>query len=206
VGATRIMVIRHAEKPGHYHGAHYEGVRADGQPDAKSLVTLGWERAGGLVTLFAPPLGPRMPLLSTPDFLFAADPEDKGHAGRGNGADYEPSQRPYQTLTALARRLGLSIDAKGKKARFKEMADAALACAGVVLIAWQHQDIPQIGHHILKHTDTPALSLPGAWPGERYDLVWVFDRPAGTGPIVSFHQVPQLLLAGDRDSVIPVAP
>jgi hypothetical protein len=200
MGATRIMVIRHAEKPGSYDGVRYEGVRADGEADAKSLVTLGWERAGGLVTLFAPPRGPARGL-STPGFLFAADPEDKGDGGRG-GADDEPSQRPYQTLTAVAQRLGLAINTHGKKARFKQMADAALACDGVVLIAWQHQDIPAIGHHILRHTDTSGLSLPTTWPGERYDLVWVFDRPSGSGPIASFTQVPQLLLAGDRDSVI----
>ena len=200
MGATRIMVIRHAEKPGPYEGVRYAGVRADGKADPKSLVTLGWERAGGLASLFAPPWGP-VQGLSTPGFLFAAAPEDKGDGGRG-GSDDQPSQRPYQTLTAVARRLGLAIDAKGKKARFKEMADAALDCQGAVLIAWQHQDIPAIGHHILGRTGTSALSVPASWPGERYDLVWVFDRPSGSGPITSFRQVPQLLLAGDRDSVI----
>ena len=199
MGATRIMVIRHAEKPGLYDGVRDEGVRADGEADAKSLVTLGWERAGGLVTLFTPPWGPA-PGLRTPGFLFAADPEDKGDGGRG--ADDEPSQRPYQTLTAVARKLGLVINTHGKKARFKQMADAALDCDGVVLIAWQHQDIPAIAHHILGHTDTHGLSLPATWPGERYDLVWVFERPSGSGPIISFRQVPQLLLAGDRDTVI----
>jgi hypothetical protein len=200
MSVTRIMVLRHAEKPGVYHGVSYEGVRADGRADPKSLVTLGWERAGGLVTLFVPPWGPAHGL-SVPTQLFAADPEDKGDGGRG-GSDDEPSQRPYQTLTPVARTLGLPIDTKGKKARFKEMADAALRCDGVVLIAWQHQDIPAIGHHFLKHTDTPRLTIPATWPDERYDLVWVFDRPSGSGPIISFSQVPQLLLAGDQQGVI----
>ena len=203
MGATRIMVIRHAEKPGVYDGVRYEGVRADGQADPKSLVTFGWERAGGLVALFAPPRGPA-PGLSTPGFLFAADPEDKGDSGRGNGADDEPSQRPYQTLVALARKLGFEINATGKKAKFKDMVDAAaLGCDGVVLIAWQHQDIPEICRHILKHTDMPRLSVPATWPGARYDLVWVFDRPGGSGPVTAFTQIPQLLLAGERNCVIP---
>ncbi len=201
MGATRIMVIRHAEKPGTYGGLAYEGVQANGEASKKSLVTLGWERAGALTTLFAPPWGPAAGL-STPAFLFAADPEDKGHSGRANGADDEPSQRPYQTLTAVAERLGLQIDTHGKKAKYKEMVDAALACDGVVLIAWQHQDIPEIGHHILRHTGTSGISVPQAWPGDRYDLVWVCDRPSGSGPITAFSQVPQRLLAGDRDSVI----
>jgi hypothetical protein len=200
VGATRIMVIRHAEKPGLYDGVRYEGVRADGRADPKSLITLGWERAGGLVMLFAPPWGP-VQGLSTPGFLFAADPVDKGDGGRGRSDD-EPSQRPYQTLTAVAQKLGLPINAKGKEARFKDMADAALDCDGAVLIAWQHQDIPAIGHHMLKHTDRSGLAVPASWPGERYDLVWVFDRPSGSGAITAFSQFPQLLLAGDRSSVI----
>jgi hypothetical protein len=200
MGASRIMLTRHAEKPGLYNGVRYEGVRADGGTDVKSLVTVGWERAGGLVTLFAPPRGPASGL-STPGYLFAADPEDRGDGGRG-GADDEPSQRPYQTLTALAQQLVLPIHAEGKKANFKEMVHAALGCEGVVLISWQHQDIPAIGQHILKHTGTSGLSLPTTWPSERYDLVWVFDRPSGSGPISAFNQVPQLLLAGDRESVI----
>jgi hypothetical protein len=61
MGATKIMVIRHAEKPGSYNGAQYAGVNSlgtvAGDGGAQHLVTLGWERAGALVTLFAPPLG-----------------------------------------------------------------------------------------------------------------------------------------------------
>ena len=38
--------------------------------------TTGWQRAGGLVTLFSPaPFGPRAGL--SPDFLYAADPDEK---------------------------------------------------------------------------------------------------------------------------------
>ena len=59
MGATKIMVIRHAEKPGSYNGVQYAGVNnlgtMAGDDGAKHLVTLGWERAGALVTLFAAP-------------------------------------------------------------------------------------------------------------------------------------------------------
>lgn len=102
IAATRIMVIRHAEKPGTYDGLSYAGVQAAGTKDKESLVTLGWERAGGLVGLFAPPWGPAAGL-AVPASLFAADPADKSHHA-GAGED-EPSQRPYQTITALAARL-----------------------------------------------------------------------------------------------------
>ena len=46
MGATKIMVIRHAEKRGSYNGAQYAGVNnlgtVAGDDGAKHLVTLGW--------------------------------------------------------------------------------------------------------------------------------------------------------------------
>jgi len=104
----------------------------------------------------------------------------------------------------VAAKLGLAIDSTYRKDKYKHMADAALACEGVVLIAWQHQDIPAIGAHLLKHSGASGITLPTTWPQDRYDLVWVFDRPSGSGPITAFTQVPQLLLAGDLASVLPV--
>jgi hypothetical protein len=78
MGATKIIVIRHAEKPSGYNGTQYAGVNnlgtVAGCAGAKHLVTLGWERAGALITLFAAPWGPKTPLLATPQFLFASDP------------------------------------------------------------------------------------------------------------------------------------
>ena len=111
MGATKIMVIRHGEKPGIYNGAEYAGVSSlgavAGDDGAKHLVTLGWERAGALVTLFAAPWGPKTPSLATPQFLFASDPIAK--QGDDN-SDEGPSERPYETLTALAAKLGLTTD------------------------------------------------------------------------------------------------
>ena len=142
MGATKIMVIRHAEKPGSYNGAQYAGVNnlgtVAGNDGAKHLVTLGWERAGALVTLFVPPWGPKAPSLATPQFLFASDPTAKHDDDAG---DEGPSQRPYETLTALAAKLGLSIDTSHGKNHYAKMVTAALACDGTVLIAWQHEDI-----------------------------------------------------------------
>ncbi len=213
MGATKIMVIRHAEKPDTYGGQQYFGVDQTGDvagsAGAKHLVTLGWERAGALVTLFAPPWGPKSPL-ATPGFLFAADPESK--SGDADKSDAGPSQRPFETLTALAAALNLIIDASHKKNHFDKMVAAALACEGAVLIAWQHEDIPLktkdgdpgISQCILTATDTPAgkFPIPATWPkgtqGARYDLVFVFDRPDGNGPITKFTLFPQRLLAGDE--------
>jgi len=210
MGATRIMVIRHAEKPGTYGGIKYKGVTATVKKDEECLITLGWERAGGLVTLFAPPWGPKGPDLNTPQFLFAADPaETKGKKAKKKKKtdDDEPSRRPYQTITAVSAMLELPIDTEFKKDKYKKMADAALACDGVVLISWQHTDIPPMADHILEKTGTPAgtFAIPPKWDGDRFDLVWVFDRPIGDGPITAFTQVPQLLLAGDEDTVLPTS-
>jgi hypothetical protein len=141
MGATKIMVIRHAEKPGLYGGTAYSGVdefgTVSGAAGAKHLVTLGWERAGALITLFASPWGPKTPL-ATPKFLFASNPDAKPG---DDTSDEAPSQRPYETLTALKAKLNLTIDKTHLKSDFAEMVTSALACEGVVLIAWQHEDI-----------------------------------------------------------------
>ena len=219
MGATKIMVIRHGEKPGTYNGQAYDGVDATGDTcgssGAEHLVTLGWERAGGLVTLFAPPWGPKSPTLAIPQFLFASNPtaaddDDDGSIGDG------PSQRPYETITAVAAALGMggtpmAIDQGFAKKDYKDMVAAAVACQGVVLISWQHQDIPWvdekgkpgISQRILLETGRVGnpFNIPQSWPsgpaGARYDLVWVFDRPSGSGPITGFTLFAQMLLAGD---------
>jgi hypothetical protein len=218
-GATKIMVIRHAEKPDKYNGQQYDGVDLTGATcgsnGSEDLVTLGWQRAGGLVTLFAPPWGPKTPTLATPQYLYAADPDgnsDPASSAAGAAKSKEPSQRPYQTLLPLAAMLGsLEIDTSYKKKDFKDMVKDAVGKPGAVLICWQHEDIPLqdssgghgISHYILKETGTTAtFNIPATWPVDsngvaRYDLVFVFDRPTGSGPITAFTLYAQMLLAGD---------
>jgi len=219
MSATKIMVIRHGEKPGKYNGQQYEGVNATGNAckssGAEHLVTLGWERAGGLVTLLAPPWGPKAPTLATPQFLFASNPTDSGGGDDGSNGE-GPSQRPFETITPVAAALGsggtaMTINSSFSKKDYKDMVVAAVACAGVVLISWQHEDVPWvdkkgkpgISQHILLETRTVGnpFHIPQSWPsgpeGARYDLVWVFDRPSGSGPITGFTLFAQMLLAGD---------
>lgn len=203
MGANPIMIIRHAEKPGSYNGQTYYGVNApgtiSGNEGGKDLVTLGWERAGSLVTLFAPPWGPK-PTLAQPTTLFASDPTDSGDSDKSSG----PSQRPHETLTALAAALRsnghpLSINTSFSKNHYDNMVTAALGCDGAVLICWQHEDIPAMGKSILTQTKTPSgsIKIPITWPGSRYDLVWIFNRAGGAGPITTFSIFAQMLLAGD---------
>jgi hypothetical protein len=216
MGATKIMVIRHAERPGSYNQKQYFGVdmlgKTAGADGEKHLVTLGWGRAGGLVTLFAPPWGPKTPVLATPQFLFASDPTAKDGDDQ---SDEGPSRRPYETLTALAAKLGLAIDISHPKSHYAKMVTSALACNGVVLIAWQHQDIALeakgekagISQEILKQTETTStFNIPTHWPTDpaghpRYDLVFAFDRPTGHGPISGFYLFPQQLLATDFPNI-----
>jgi hypothetical protein len=74
---------------------------------------------------------------------------------------------------------------------------AAKAASGIVLIAWQHEDIPAIGTAIVGNSTT----VPQKWPGTRFDVVWIFDF-ASASRTYRFTQVPQCLLAGDQNSVI----
>jgi hypothetical protein len=193
-GATMIMVIRHAEKPSDYQGHSYRGVDAAGhlcgKDGAESLVTLGWQRAGALNTLFAPPWGPKAPALLQPAYIYASDPT-KG-----------PSQRPFETVMPLAALLGLTINSKYRKGDYARLVTDALAKDGPVLICWQHEEIAPIGQSILQETNTTKVTLPPSWPVgadgvSRYDLVWVFSRPSGRGPIIGFSQFAQMLLQGD---------
>jgi hypothetical protein len=226
MGATKIMIIRHGEKPGTYNDKTYDGVDATGtqagSDGAKHLITMGWERAGGLVTLFVSPWGPKGPTLATPQYLYASNPNSTTNGDDGDSGDEGPSQRPYETLTAVAAALGsptpMTIDTNYAESDYDKMVADVLDCQGVVLIAWQHEDIPLlnktgqpgISQCILTQTQTPSgtFTVPSSWPkgsqGARYDLVWVFDRPTGSGTITDFTIFAQMLLAGDAPAPPPV--
>jgi hypothetical protein len=208
MGATKIMIIRHAERPDTYDGKRFYGVNSIGdagdKKGRKHLITLGWQRAGALVPLFAKPWGPARGL-ATPDHLFASDPEINKNTDDIDG----PSQRPYETLMPIAAKLPRTIDKSYKKDEYAKMVARALGKEGAVLIAWQHEDIPLqnkvgekgISQEILDQTGTPLgnLNIPAKWPKGRYDLVFVFDRPSGEGQIENFSLLGQMLLAGDLE-------
>lgn len=173
------MVIRHAEKP----VGKSKGVELKGSTDPESLIVPGWQRAGALVVLFDPSDGTSR--LAVPQHLFAS----KFEKTKG-------SKRPYETIDPLSQKLRIAIDDSHKKSDHAVMAGAAIACEGVVLIAWEHQLIPAIGNAIVGNKTT----VPQKWPGDRFDIVWVFTAKPGGG--YAFTQVPQMLLAGDKSSVL----
>jgi len=181
---TKIMIIRHAEKPPDK-GQPF-GVTAEGVEDAESLIIQGWQRAGALACFFAPTHGPLQdPELATPQFLFAS--ESKSGGG---------SARPVETITPLASKLGLTPKTH-KKSDIDKVAADATACGGTALVSWQHEDIPCIANVIVGNNTT----VPQKWPGDRFDVVWVFDLVTSSKSY-SFSQVPQCVLAGDSPDPI----
>ncbi len=178
--ATQIMLIRHAEKPDDKDG----GVDQKGKPDKHDLIVRGWQRAGALVRFFANLGDPNGPI-KRPATIFATEPN--------SGSE---SNRPLHTVTPLAKFLNLNIDSTIAEGSEDALVKAAGAANGVVLIAWHHEKISAIANLILQNQ-----SAPQKWPGDRFDMVWIFTRDAPTAPW-KFAQAPQLLLAGDSPNVI----
>lgn len=184
--ASKIMVIRHAEKP----TGKYKGVTCKGKKDKYSLIVRGWERAGALVTLFDPFKGElQNNELSKPNSLYASCPKD--------ALKFSKSKRPLKTITPLSERMDISINQTYGKDQYTAMVEEAMTQEGVVLISWQHQDIPSIANAILKNTTT----APQLWPGDRFDMVWVFNLNENKDGY-TFCQVPQNVLFGDLNTII----
>ncbi len=181
---TKIMVIRHAEKPN-----GNAGVMPDGSANPEALIVQGWQRAGALAGLFVPPAGRLAdPHVATPHTIFAA--------GIGH---HSKSLRPQQTVMPLAAKLARQIDTTHPKGDEAPLVQTATTIGGIVLIAWQQEAIPEIAGLVRDSSQ----NIPQSWPDARFDLVWVQDRPGGSGPW-NFTRVPQLLLAGDSASPIPL--
>jgi hypothetical protein len=180
MAATRIMLIRHAEKPDDNDG----GVDQKGNPDKHDLIVRGWQRSGALVQFFADPREPNGPI-KRPVAIFATEPT--------TGSD---SKRPRHTVMPLAEFLKLDIDTKIAEGSEDALVKAAIAANGVVLIAWHHEKIPAIANLILQNK-----SAPQKWPSDRFDVVWIFARAAANAPW-TFSQAPQLVLSGDSQTVI----
>jgi hypothetical protein len=185
-----IYIIRHAEKPLQ---PPHSGVDFVGAQNEHSLLPRGWQRSGALAALFHPDFGPLQDGLRTPTMLVAPS---WGHPGK------TAAHRSYQTIQGLSERLDRPITAKFSQGEEHELADSLVpGQSGVVLICWEHKHIPLIAAAL------PLVSgtvIPPKWPGDRYDVIWVFTRVQEPGPDrYAFSQIPQQLLAGDTAAVIP---
>ena len=178
--ATKIIVIRHAEKPPSEPPPY--GITLDGAREKESLTARGWQRAGALASFFAPGNGAfQDPSLAKPQFLYASKP-----------VKHKGSRRPFETIMPLAEKLKIRINSDFLKFETESMLKDAFLCDGVVLICWQREYIPQITDQIL----VSKAVAPPEWPEDRFDMVWVFDRNPSSAQY-SFKQVPQSLLMGD---------
>lgn len=176
--AAQIMLIRHGEKPPGDPPPH--GVSAHGERDTESLTVRGWQRAGALASLFGPATDKDARHgLSVPRHLYACNP-------------HKHSKRTRQTLTPLARKLGIEINEDFSAGDEAELARHARERHGAVLICWRHHHLHTLAHHIVGDRTT----IPQSWGEDRYDLVWVFDLDPATG-IYVFREVAQELLDGD---------
>ena len=179
--ATKIMLIRHAEKP--TEDSHDVGVNPQGERESESLTVRGWQRAGALAALLAPASGSfQDPALARPQFIYASTPSKR-----------QGSRRAVETMTPLAEKLAIRINSNYPKLDWERMLEEAFLCAGVILICWQHDFLPKIAGRILGN----RAAVPQEWPEDRYDMIWVFDRDAASAGTYSFKQVPQNLLMGD---------
>ena len=176
------MIIRHAEK--HTNDTAGRSVNIEGAHAKHELTVRGWLRAGALVPFFAHPSGlPEGAPISTPRSIFASGPSKQS-----------PSLRPKHTVLPLAVRLGIPIDTSHVCGQEASVAAAALQAPGPVLIAWHHSHIRDIARSIAGD----SIAYPELWPDDRFDVVWILDRPdAAAGPW-TFSQLPQRLLHNDR--------
>ena len=175
---TKIMIIRHAEKP--TPDGAFRGVSICGSHDRHDLSVRGWQRAGALVRFFAPHGGSPAPPISTPQSIFASA-----------ATPASPSLRAKHTVSPLAEVLGLAVHAYHPDGDEDGVAASILTAASPVLIAWHHHSIPELVRAIAGDVD----GCPPAWPDDRFDLVWILEQTADER--WSFSQAVQRLLAYD---------
>jgi hypothetical protein len=182
---SKIMLFRHAEKPDDKAGI--AGVTLSGVQNDYELSVRGWQRAGALVGLFSPRAGALVAGLATPGAIFATAANAKNH-----------SLRPQHTVQPLVDKLKLQMDSIVSDGDEPTLVSNAInAKAANVLVCWHHERIHKIADILLGN----KTSCPQGWPDNRFDVVWVFDRPSGTGSW-AFGQVPQLLLKDDLPDII----
>jgi len=181
---STIFIIRHAEKP---QGAN-QGVQESGTEDPESLIPQGWQRAGALATFFGSKDG-----LQAPDRIYAsaAEKQNLGHHDKVGSK----SNRPVETITPLAAKLGLKPLTKYTVGQEQDLVNEVVQLSGTTLVCWQHEAIPDIAQKIMGS----AKGIPDPWPGDRFDVVWCFSS---AGKNWEFTQVCQRLLAGDKNHPI----
>lgn len=178
------MLIRHGEKPT---TPPPHGITIHGTKDKEALTPRGWQRAGALVSYFAPFDGQfRNPHIATPTLIYAAEV-----------GPHSECLRHQQTVAPLIERLcdNADINFYFPKDQAHQVIASVLDHTGIVLICWEHEQFPHMVRRIpiSPNNTTP---IPTQWDHKRFDLVWIFDYDEPTNAY-TFTIAPQLLLAGD---------
>jgi hypothetical protein len=165
---SRIILIRHAEKPD--------------DDSAKDLNAAGVARANALVDFFA--TNAVIAEKGEPQFIFAK-------YKKGSSA---PTMRAVETVTPLARALGIAVDTDYGKKNMSDMTSSLLKDAAydgkVVLICWDHDELPDLAQAL------GITAAPAKWKGGVYDRFWVADFDS-EGSVTTFQDLPQHLMPGD---------
>jgi hypothetical protein len=200
-----IYIVRHGEKPadppvrepGQQPPAPTPpfGIDFDGNQNEHSLLPRGWQRSGALTALFDPATGPLQAGLLTPGTLLSPTYGDPTKT---------VEHRTYQTIQGLSERLGLEINSPFAEGQEPQLAGAVVSSySGIVLICWEHDHIPALASAF---PTVAGTTIPATWPGDRFDVIWTFIAVTGaTDRQYTFGQVPQQLLSGDTDTVIPTS-
>ena len=143
---------------------------------ATNLSPKGYERAKALVTVFG---GSRF---RVPEIIFAQSPRKKSG-----------SLRPIETVTPLAKSLGLEVNERFQVKRGDDLADYLLRseeCDGkVVLVSWGSDEIPEIAE------DLGARSFDEEWPKDSFDRVWRIEFSGSK--VAKEEDLPMKALPGD---------
>ncbi len=142
------------------------------------LWVYGRARAAKLAAFFADPQ------FGTIAGIYAMAPKDVGG-----------SLRAIQTVAPLAATLNITVNQDFTRKKTGKLARAILANPDLndktVVIAWEHQFIPDIVAAFGWSGDV------GKWSGDVYDRVWILDFVGNT--VTSFEDIPQHLMPGDSE-------
>jgi hypothetical protein len=151
---SRILLIRHGEKPG--------DPGSDKVADGTGLSVRGQIRAAAL-SVSIPAAYPNV------NFLFATAASAK-------------SNRPVLTITPLAKSLGLKISAKHADKDYAALAQHLLThdkyAGKLVLVCWHHGKLPKLANAL---GVTPPVD---PWPSEAFARIWQIDFPSTSAPTV----------------------
>lgn len=172
---AQVILIRHAEK----------------QLEGNQLSEKGFKRAEALVNFFL--TAPAVTGYGTPVAVYAAAPKHE-----------DSSIRSIQTVTPLARALGLTVNTNFTRGQAHKLVADIMEnpkyTGRLVLVCWQHGHLTDIVRELAEYSPYgPAaqVSLPGEWPDSRFDRAWIIDLYRGR--VVSFKDIPQRLLPGDSN-------